>query len=111
MSSSRGHCSAVPTRRRKTKVVKPKKKDQEYSGFAEPHHDRRCAYQRWGERLSIVVTLEDAALRAVGEHMTLGAFQSACMSAWQRAHSRIESMLKTEPGDPPDDKPDPKTLS
>lgn len=92
----------MPTRKRKTKAPKPEGR-KTYTGFKE-HADHRCEPKKWAERLAVIAELDAVALRAVGEHMTLGAFQHACMTAWNNAHARIATMISTdESGDPPDD--------
>jgi len=87
-----------PKKRTKVPVVK---KGAVYSGFDDPHRDSRCRYKKWGDRYALFADLDSVAGRAIGEHMTVQAFQEACMHAWNRAMLNIDRMNEAEAGDPP----------
>jgi len=87
--------------KKRTTPITVKIPKKAYSGFDDQHQDGRCRWQRWGYRLSLLADLESVALRSVGEHMTIQAFQDACMRSWNRAIRMVDESAHDEPGDPP----------
>jgi len=93
----------VHTVAKKHSKVKVERKGKNFSGFDDSQHpDSRCRWKRWGDRMAMLSDLDSVAFRAVGEHMTVKAFQEACMHAWNKALTVIDRADQDEAGDPPE---------